>query len=186
MSENLNVSKQYLVMPYIRNYAITHLENDPHIRNGTLELGNFDCMEKMRPYVNEGDWVIAKLGKTFYETKYNGKKSRPFKERFSNSTKKQYLFYAMKVTSHYINNKNLLILCSKKGSYYCFFRDPIPIKRKFFRFLTNGQGNKKTEFEENDSDLANKFIKWIKGNKSETIPKSENNCPAKRCKKSCS
>jgi len=59
LESNLNMES------HLWNYTITHLEDDPLItEKGTLELGNHGCMKRIRPYANEGDWVIAKLGKT--------------------------------------------------------------------------------------------------------------------------
>jgi len=172
-------------MQYLRSYTITHLEGDPLIKkNGTLELGNHGCMKKMRPYVYRGDWVIAKLGKRFWKIKGKNREYPFTKSKGHDFDKKKYLFYAMEVTSTRGENEKK-ILCSKKGSHYCFFKTPLPIKPHFFSLLTNGQSNKKIEFEENDSKLANKFIEWIKRQKPKTSINSKTNNPVQRCRKIC-
>jgi len=144
-------------MQCLRCYTITHLEGDPCIKkNGTLELGNFKCMKKMRPYTNKDDWIVAKLGKTYHDD------SHIFLKTSHDLDNKKYLFYAMRVTSIKFQKSNRII-CSKKGNYYWFCGNFLEIPKRFYGFFSKGQAYKKTILEE-----ANKFIEWIKSQKPKT------------------
>lgn len=151
----------------IHTYRITHL-TDPYIVNEDLELGHKNCMKKIRSHANEKDWIIAQLGKTFYKYK-NRKRIRPFgKSNHYDLKNKKYLFYAMKVTGKKSAN-GYPILCSKKGEYYCFFKNPIPIPSKFYEILTRGRAPNKKPYKE-----AKEFLAWIKKQRLETGTEQHN------------
>jgi len=156
---------------YLRTYKITHIEGDPNIVNDTLELGNQQCMGKMRPHLKKGDWVVAQLGKTFYSPKL----------KYKYDWEKKYLAYAMKVSStkfKRIDGKKTKIIYSRKGNYYCFSEKYPLISHQFYQLFAKpkARAHKHTPLE---TPLCQKFIAKIK-----SMKKSNNHLRQWVCKKS--
>lgn len=133
-------------MKKISSYAIDHA-GDPAFRDKKLVLGVKNCKETMRPKINEGDWVIATLGKNF-EINAN---FYFFKKALKNYNK--YLVYAMKVCK---KDRNLVY-----SKYYFFPKQPVLLPKKFWGLVKQGSGHKHCD----DARIISEFENWVRAEK---------------------
>ena len=148
----------------LNSYMIDH-SGDPSIERGILKLGKQDCMLTIREHVPIGEWVIGTLGR--------GYKRKEFPNLSKN---KNYLVYAMRVTSKQNNKvkrkaRSKILSCSDE--YFCFLDIPIELPRKFNKLVHSNRGYKKFPGKGVNPELVNSFLKWLKKHKTQRT--SQNN-----------